>query len=149
MRVIVQRVSRASVKVEDELISEIGKGFLLLLAISKEDTENDVDYLVSKIKSLRVFDDEEGKMNRNIFDVSGEMLLVSQFTLYGDCRKGNRPSYDKAAKPNKAKELYEIFYKKLRESELNVKHGKFGAHMNVELCNSGPVTILVDSSKIF
>ena len=148
MRAVVQRVSYARVKVDNDIVGQIENGYLILLGVSKDDTEKDIEYLVSKIKSLRIFEDQQGKMNKNIFDAAGEILLVSQFTLYGDCRKGNRPSYDKAAKPEIAIDFYNKFYTKLSESGLNVAQGEFGAMMEVELNNDGPVTILLDSTKL-
>ena len=148
MRVIIQRVNKSNVKINGRTISEIGKGYLILLGISKDDTEKDIEYLVNKITSLRIFEDQDGRMNENIFKVDGEILLVSQFTLYGDCRKGNRPSYDKAAKPDIALNLYNKFYEKLSKKGLKVEQGQFGAMMDVELSNNGPVTIILDSHKL-
>lgn len=149
MRAVIQRVSYAYVRVENEIVGQIEKGYLIFLGVSKDDTENDIEYLVNKIKSLRIFEDKQGKMNKNIFEANGQILLVSQFTLYGDCRKGNRPSYDKAAKPEMDLNLYNKFHEKLTESGLNVKQGEFGSMMDVELTNDGPVTILLDSTKLF
>lgn len=148
MRVIIQRVNEARVKVHNETIGQIQQGYLIFLGISKDDTEKDIEYLVNKIKLLRIFEDNQGKMNKNIFEKKGEILLVSQFTLYADCRKGNRPSYDKAAKPDIALNLYNKFYQKLSETGLKLEQGQFGAIMDVELCNNGPVTIILDSNKL-
>ena len=150
MRAVVQRVKSASVKVDNELLSEIEQGLLVLLGIGQEDNEQDIEYLAGKIVNLRIFDDSDGKMNLSLLDVSGQLLIVSQFTLYGDCRKGRRPSYDMAARPEKAKSLYEDFIKHC-ESKYNikVKTGKFQEEMVVELANHGPVTILLDSNKEF
>jgi len=149
MRIILQRVKEASVKVEGNIIGQIGKGALVLLGAGKEDSEHDVEYLVDKILNLRIFEDEAGKMNLSVIDSGGEVLVVSQFTLYGDCRKGRRPSFDKAAPPEVAENLYELFVKKVRERGLKVETGKFRAMMDVHLVNWGPVTLMLDSSKLF
>ena len=150
MRAVIQRVKRASVTVEEEKIGEISKGFLILLAVHEEDTKEDMDYILKKVSKLRVFEDEEGKMNLSIQDIGGEFLVVSQFTLYGDARRGNRPSFINSAKHEKANEYYEEFVKELRESTgLKAETGKFAADMQVELINDGPVTIQLDSSKIY
>lgn len=149
MRVVVQRVSHASVVVESKVVGEIGEGLLVFLGITHEDTEKDINYLVDKIINLRIFEDDDQKMNLSLLDIKGGILLVSQFTLYGDCRKGRRPSYDKAAKPESAEKIYEKFAEKLKEKVDKLKTGKFGANMKVNLANSGPVTILLDSFKTF
>jgi len=149
MRAVIQRVSRASVTVDRETVGSIGRGLLVLLGVSVEDDERDADYLAEKSLNLRVFEDEDGKMNLSLNDIGGELLVVSQFTLYGDARKGRRPSYIKAAEPERANELYEYFAGRIRESLGSVQTGKFQAMMDVELLNDGPVTILLDSFKQF
>lgn len=150
MRAVIQRVKRASVTVEENKIGEISKGFLILLAVHEEDTKEDMDYILKKVSKLRVFEDEEGKMNLSIQDIGGEFLVVSQFTLYGDARRGNRPSFINSAKHEKANKYYEEFVKELREATgLKVETGQFAADMQVELINDGPVTIQLDSSKIY
>lgn len=149
MRALVQRVSKASVTVEGNVVGEIGPGLLVLLGVSKNDTKTDADYLAEKIAGLRIFEDENGKMNRNVADVGGAVLAVSQFTLYGDVRRGKRPSFDDAARPEGARELYEYFVAQIRESGLRCETGQFQVMMSVSLVNEGPVTILLDSSKLF
>jgi D-aminoacyl-tRNA deacylase len=149
MRAVVQRVSRAKVTVEGEIVGEIGFGLLVLLGVAKPDTEADVNYLAEKIAGLRIFEDETGKMNRGLIDANGSVLAVSQFTLYGDVRRGKRPSFDDAAPPELARRLYEMFVERIRAAGLRCETGRFQAMMNVELVNHGPVTILLDSSKIF
>lgn len=149
MRAVTQRVSRAHVIAEGELIGSIGSGVLVFLGISKSDTQSDADYLAGKIAALRIFDDASGKMNLSLFDVRGAVLAVSQFSLYGDVRRGNRPSFDDAAKPEIAKELYDYFVKKIREAGIVCETGRFQASMQVELVNDGPVTILLDSTRAF
>ncbi|MBZ5513104.1 MAG: D-tyrosyl-tRNA(Tyr) deacylase [Acidobacteriia bacterium] len=149
MRAVVQRVSRASVKVGGELVGEIGHGLLVLLAVAQDDTEADADYLADKIAGLRIFEDADGKMNRAVADAGGAVLAVSQFTLYGDVRRGKRPSFDAAARPEQAARLYEYFVGKIRAAGLRCETGKFQEMMEVELVNDGPVTILLDSKKLF
>ena len=149
MRAVVQRVSRARVTVDGELTGEIGQGLLVLLGVSKEDTQAAADYLVNKIAALRVFDDQKGKINLSVAEIGGAVLAVSQFTLYGSVVKGNRPSFDAAAPPDQARQLYEYFVARVRAAGLHCETGKFQAMMQVELVNDGPVTILLDSSKAF
>ena len=149
MRAVVQRVSEASVSVDGEIVSRIGKGLLILLGVGADDTESDAEYLADKIANLRIFEDEKGKMNLSVLDVGGEAMVVSQFTLYGDCRKGRRPSFTQAAKPDKAQVLYSYFILRLREEGVPTREGVFQAHMKVNLTNEGPVTILLDSGKSF
>ena len=149
MRAVVQRVSRARVTVGDDLVGAIGRGLLVLLGVSKSDTEDDADYLAGKIIGLRVFEDPGGKMNRAVGEAEGSVLLVSQFTLYGDARHGKRPSFDAAAPPEKARVLYEHFVERIRAAGLRCETGRFQEMMQVELVNDGPVTILLDSSKAF
>ena len=147
MRAVVQRVSRASVTVDGEIIGEIDCGLLVLLGVTHADEQRDADYLVDKIVNLRIFDDADGKMNLSLADATGEMLVVSQFTLYGDTRGGRRPSFIAAAPGSEAKGLYEYFVAKAKEVLAIVATGKFGAMMDVELVNDGPVTIILDSEK--
>ena len=149
MRVVVQRVKEAGVEVNGEIVGEIGEGFLVLLGVGRDDSEADVNYLVDKILGLRVFEDENGKLNLSIKETRGEALVVSQFTLLGDCRKGRRPSFDQAAPPELAENLYTRFVENLKEKGMRVKTGKFGEIMEVHLTNSGPVTLLLDSQKQF
>lgn len=149
MRAVVQRVKKSRVIVEGRLVGEINKGFNVLLGISKEDTIEDLKYIKDKIINLRVFEDENDKMNLSLLDIKGDILAISQFTLYGDCRKGRRPNFMNAMGGDEAKALYEEFVKMLKESSLKVETGEFGAHMNVEIENDGPVTILLDSKKEF
>ena len=149
MRSVIQRVSRAKVIVNGEITGEIGKGILVLLGVSSEDSETEALYLLEKILNLRIFEDENDKMNLSLLDISGELLIVSQFTLYGDARKGRRPSFIKAAAPEKAKQLYEFFVEEARKQIAKVETGRFQAMMDVELVNDGPVTILLDSDKLF
>ena len=144
MKLVIQRVKRASVEVENKIVGKIGQGFLVLLGVGPNDTEEIADSLVQKLIKLRVFEDRNGKMNLNIKDINGELLIVSQFTLYADCTSGNRPSFTNAAKPDFANNLYEYFVKKCKEENIKVEHGIFGADMQVELLNDGPVTILLD-----
>jgi D-aminoacyl-tRNA deacylase len=149
MRAVVQRVSRAKVTVNGEITGEIGLGLLVLLGVGKADTEADAAYLSEKISGLRIFEDDQGKMNRSVQDVSGSVLAVSQFTLYGDVRRGKRPSFDAAAAPEKARLLYEFFVERIRTDGLRCETGRFQEMMEVELTNEGPVTILIDSAKTF
>ena len=144
-----QRVTKASVTVEGQIAGEIGLGLLVLLGVAQNDSEADADYLAEKIAGLRIFEDEDEKMNRSIMDVIGAVLAVSQFTLYGDVRRGKRPSFDGAARPEQAKKLYDYFVEKIRATGLQCETGVFQAMMEVELVNSGPVTILLDSTKSF
>jgi len=149
MRAVVQRVSRAKVTVEGSLAGEIGLGLLVLLGVGQEDTEADAAYLSEKVVGLRIFEDEDGKMNRSVRDVGGSVLVVSQFTLYGDVRRGKRPSFDEAAPPEAARRLYELFVQKIQATGLRCETGRFQEMMQVELVNEGPVTILLDSQKAF
>jgi len=149
MRAVVQRVLSASVTVEQELIAEIGAGLLVLAAVGKGDTDSDVALIANKIGALRIFEDADGKMNLNIQQTGGSILLVSQFTLFGDVRKGNRPSFDTAELPEAAQVLFDSLTGKLLKSGLSVSTGKFRAHMKVQLINNGPITILLDSHKVF
>ncbi|KPU28370.1 D-tyrosyl-tRNA(Tyr) deacylase [Caloranaerobacter sp. TR13] len=149
MRAVVQRVSKASVNVEDAIVGSINKGLLVLLGVGQDDDEKDLDYLCDKIINLRIFEDENGKMNKSLLDIKGELLVVSQFTLYGDVRKGRRPNFMNAAQPQKAESMYLDFVNKIIKTGIKVETGKFGEHMHVELINDGPVTILLDSKKIF
>ena len=149
MRAIIQRVSRAKVTVDGEIVGEINKGVLVLLGVSDEDSEKDAAYLSEKIVNLRIFEDVAAKMNSSLLDIKGELLVVSQFTLYGDVRRGRRPSFVRAAAPDKANLLYEFFVVKAREQIGKVETGRFQAMMDVELVNDGPVTILLDSEKLF
>ena len=149
MRAVVQRVSRAKVTVEGAVTGEIGTGLMVLLGVSEDDSQEDARYLSEKIVSLRIFPDDEGKMNRSLSDVGGGMLIVSQFTLYGDCRKGRRPSFIKAARPELADSLYRVFVAEVQGRGILVATGRFQTHMDVELVNDGPVTLLVDSQKEF
>ena len=147
MRVVLQRVSHASVTVEEKVIGKIQRGFLLLVGVTHDDAMEDMEYLVRKIVQMRIFEDEEGKLNRSIQDVGGEILSVSQFTLYADTKKGNRPSFSKAAPGDVALEMFEQFNGLLRDTGIPVETGQFGADMKVELLNDGPVTILLDSKN--
>jgi D-tyrosyl-tRNA(Tyr) deacylase len=149
MRAVVQRVSRASVTVEEQVVGEIGPGLLVLLGVSTADTNAAADYLAEKIAGLRIFEDDSGKINLSVADVGGAVLAVSQFTLYGDLRRGKRPSFDEAARPERARELYDSFVAAIRRHGLRCETGQFQAMMSVSLVNEGPVTILLDSSKLF
>jgi D-tyrosyl-tRNA(Tyr) deacylase len=147
VKAVIQRVSSGSVSVSGELTGEINNGFVVLLGVSIDDTPEDAVYLSEKITNLRVFEDHDGKMNRSIVDAGGSMLVVSQFTLLADCRKGRRPSFIKAARPESANELYMYFVKQVRQKQIPVETGQFGANMAVSLVNDGPVTIIIDSKK--
>lgn len=149
MRVVLQRVSHASVTVDGEVVGKIGKGLLVLLGVCDDDTESDITYMADKIAGLRIFEDEDDKMNLSVEDVGGEILVVSQFTLFGDCRKGKRPSFSSAGKPDYANEMYEKFIAYLDGKGFKTQHGIFGADMKVDLLNDGPVTLLLDSKKLF
>jgi D-tyrosyl-tRNA(Tyr) deacylase len=149
MRAVVQRVSRAQVTVNAWTTGEIGMGLLVLLGVGHDDSESDATYLAEKIAGLRIFEDHEGKMNRSVLDVGGSVLAVSQFTLYGDVRRGKRPSFDAAAPPDNARQLYELFVECIRATGLRCETGRFQEMMQVELVNEGPVTILLDSAKAF
>lgn len=147
MRVVIQRVKNASVEIDNKVNGKINTGFLVLLGISSTDTKQDVDYLVKKVVNLRVFSDENDKMNLALKDINGELLIISQFTLYGNCREGNRPSFIEAAKPDVAIPLYEYFVEECRKQISVVETGVFGADMKVSLLNDGPVTIIIESKK--
>lgn len=149
MRAVVQRVDRGCVRVDGEIVGEIGRGYVVLLGVSRDDTVTEADYVAEKVAGLRVFEDEAGKMNRSVAEVGGAVLAISQFTLYGDVRRGRRPGFDRAGRPEQAEPLYERFVQKLREFGLPVQTGRFQTHMAVELVNNGPVTILIDSEKTF
>ena len=149
MRAVIQRVSKASVAVDGQVVGEIGPGLVVLLGVATADAEADADYLAEKIAGLRIFEDEDGKMNRSVADAGGAVLAVSQFTLYGDVRRGKRPSFDAAARPERARELYEYFVAQVRRRGLPCETGQFQAMMSVSLVNEGPVTVLLDSSKLF
>lgn len=144
MKIVIQRVKNAQVEVEGKTVGKIEKGFLVLLGVTHNDTKEQVDYLVKKLCKLRVFTDDNGKMNLSLKDVNGELLIVSQFTLYADCTGGNRPSFIEAAKPEQANELYEYFCSECEKSDVKVKKGIFGADMKVSLVNDGPVTIILE-----
>jgi D-tyrosyl-tRNA(Tyr) deacylase len=149
MRLVVQRAAAGSVKVDGSITGKIGKGLVVLLGIKNDDTQHDADYLADKLVNLRIFDDDNDKMNLSLMDVGGELLIVSQFTLYGDCKKGRRPSYIRAAATDNARGLYEYFVGKCKEYGVNVETGIFQADMMVSIDNDGPVTILIDSEKQF
>lgn len=149
MRIVVQRCSRGKVTVDGQVTGEIGRGFVLLVGVTHDDTRDDADYLAEKVVNLRVFEDEAGKMNLSLLDIGGAVLSVSQFTLYGDCRKGRRPNFMDAARPEAANELYEYFNEKVRSLGVQVETGVFAAMMDVELVNDGPVTLLLDSQRHF
>ena len=145
MRAVIQKVKESTVKTGDEIVGRIGKGLLVLLGVARTDTAKDAAYLANKIANLRIFEDEHGKLNRSLLDIGGQMLVVSQFTLLADCRKGRRPSFVDAAEPEKATELYEHFVEKVRLQGLGVQTGRFRAMMEVALINDGPVTLIVES----
>lgn len=150
MRAVVQRVSRAEVRVDQKVVGSIQKGILVLLGIGQDDGENDIQWLADKVMNLRIFEDENGKMNLSVLDVKGQVLVVSQFTLYGDCRKGKRPSYSSAAVPAEAEKMYNAFVETIESRYgIKVETGVFQAMMEVELVNDGPVTLLLDSKKTF
>lgn len=149
MRAVVQRVTCASVRVGEETVGEIGAGLVALVAVGHEDGPSDVEYTAGKLRDLRIFEDDEGRMNRSVVDVGGALLVVSQFTLFGDVRKGRRPSFDAAAPPLIGRQLYEELLRVLRAQGLRVESGVFQAHMRLELINDGPVTILLDSRRAF
>ena len=149
MRAIVQRVKSANVQIDEQLVAEIESGLLIFLGISIDDQQSDIDYLISKIANLRIFRDDDLRMNKSLLDVGGQALVVSQFTLYGDCRKGRRPNFSQAAKPEQAHQLYQAFINQLRQLGVDVETGMFQATMDVGLTNDGPVTILLDSKKLF
>lgn len=144
MKIVIQRVKEAKVEVENKIVGKIQKGFLVLIGVTHKDTKEDADYLVKKLCNLRVFKDKNGKMNLGLKDVKGELLIVSQFTLYADCSNGNRPSFVEAAKPDKANELYEYFCSECKKNNIKVEKGIFGADMKVSLINDGPVTIVIE-----
>ena len=144
MKLVVQRVKEAKVEVDEKVVGKINKGFLVLIGVTHEDEKEQADYLVKKLCNLRVFEDENGKMNLGLKDIEGELLIVSQFTLYADCSNGNRPSFISAAKPEKANELYEYFCKECEKNNIKVEKGIFGADMKVSLINDGPVTIIIE-----
>ena len=149
MRAVVQRVLSAGVSVEQQSIARIGAGLLVFVGVARNDGPDDVQYLASKVRGLRIFPDDDGRMNRSVVDTGGEVLVVSQFTLIGDCRKGRRPAFDDAALPALAEALYQDVVRVLRESGLTVGTGQFQAHMTVDLVNDGPVTMLLDSRRLF
>lgn len=147
MRAVIQKVTESSVTVEAQTVGKIGKGLMVLIGVAGSDSEKQADYLAEKIVHLRIFEDENGKLNRSLMDTGGQMLVVSQFTLLGDCRKGRRPSFIDAAPPEKGEQLYEYFVHKVREKGVHVETGRFRTMMQVHIINDGPVTLIVDSSK--
>ncbi|AVQ29925.1 MULTISPECIES: D-aminoacyl-tRNA deacylase [Fusobacterium] len=148
MRAVIQRVKHSSVTVDGNILGEIGNGLLVLLGVTHTDTEKEVNWLAAKVKDLRIFEDEEGKMNLGLEDIKGELLVISQFTLYGNCIKGRRPGFTEAARPDLAEPLYEKFLEKCRSFGIKTECGKFGADMKVELLNDGPVTMIIDTKDI-
>lgn len=149
MRAVIQRVTEAKVEVEGEIVGQVGKGLLVYLGVGTADTETDAQFMAEKLANLRIFSDEAGKMNRSVIDIGGGVLLVSQFTLYGDCRKGRRPGFDAAGEPGLAERLYEKVGQLIAAADVPVQKGSFGAHMHVTSVNDGPVTFLLDSSRLF
>ncbi|AAK80230.1 D-tyrosyl-tRNA(Tyr) deacylase [Clostridium acetobutylicum] len=149
MRAVVQKVKKSSVKVDGKVVGQIGKGINALIGITEGDTLEDIEYLKNKILNLRIFEDEEGKLNKSLKDVNGELLVISQFTLYGDCRRGRRPSFIEALSGDKSEKIYNDFVDLCRKEVPNVQTGVFGAHMDVDIQNDGPVTLLIDSKKVF
>ena len=149
MRAVVQRVKRAEVRVNGRVVGAVGEGMVVLLGVGKEDTQEAAAALADKIVNLRIYDDQQGRMNRSILEIQGGLLCVSQFTLYGDCRKGRRPSYDRAARPDMACRLYEAFVESVRGRGITVQTGQFQALMEVDLVNDGPVTLVLDSERVF
>ena len=148
MKFVIQRVTEASVTVDEKIVGQIGKGFLVLIGVAEDDTKEIADKMVKKLCNMRIFDDENGKTNLGLSDVDGQLLLISQFTLYADCKKGNRPSFVKAGKPDMANEMYEYIIQKCKEAVPVVKKGIFGADMKVQLSNDGPFTIVLDSEAL-
>ncbi len=149
MRMVVQRVTRAAVEVDGQIVGQIGQGLLVYLGVGHDDTEKDCEFIADKIAHLRIFEDDQGKMNRSVLDIGGAVLLVSQFTLYGDCRKGRRPGFDAAGDPARADQLYREVIRRVQQLGVPVEQGRFAAHMKVSSVNDGPVTFMLDSSRIF
>ncbi len=149
MRIVVQRVTEASVKVDGSLVGKIGKGLLVFVGVGPEDDESDIKFIADKIVNLRIFEDENEKMNLSVKDIGGEVLLISQFTLFGDCRKGRRPNFSASCEPVKAEQIYEKLVSEVETHNVHAEKGIFGADMKVQLLNDGPVTILLDSKKLF